>query len=95
MAVIFALFVKPLILYHEIDYSFKELLSCYWDCTKVLLLAGIIIIPFLYLMDNGILAAIIKGVTSFVAVGIASYIFLERQIKAKFNLFLLKRIRTL
>lgn len=93
MAVAFALFVKPFILYREIDYSFKELLVCYWDCAKVLLLASVIILPSLNLMDNGMLPTIIKGTISFIAVALASYLFLERQAKMKLHTFILNKIR--
>lgn len=93
MAVAFALFVKPFILYREIDYSFKELLVCYWDCAKVLLLASVIILPSLNLMDNGMLPTIIKGIISFIAVALASYLFLERQAKMKLHTFILNKIR--
>lgn len=93
MAIIFAMFVKPFILYREINYSINELLLCYWNCTKVLLLAGVIIMPFLYLMNGGVLATIIKGGISFVAVGFASYICLERQVKLKLHSFVLKRLQ--
>lgn len=93
VSVVFSLFVKPFILYREIDYSFKELLLCYWNCTKVLLVASIIIIPFLYLMDKGTIATIVKGGISFVAVGFASYKFLEKHVKVKLHTFILMKIR--
>ena len=91
--VIFSLFVKPFILYREVDYSFKELLACYWNCVKVLLLAGSIILPFLHLLGDGTFAAITKGIVSFGAVGFASYIFLEKQVKEKLYSFVLKKYK--
>ena len=93
MAVVFALIVKPLILYREIEYSFMELLACYWDCTKVLLLSYIIMLLPMYLMDNGLLMTMIKGVIAFVSVGFASYVCLERQVKVKLQSLMLKKIR--
>lgn len=92
-SVVFSFFVKPFILYREIGYSLKELLLCYWNCTKILLLASIIIIPFLYLMDKGTIATIAKGGISFIAAGFASYIFLEKQAKMKLHKFILMKIR--
>lgn len=90
--VIFSLFVKPFILYREVDYSLKELLLCYWNCTKVLLLAVAIMLPFFYLMDNGMLATVAKGGIAFVAVCIASYVFLEKHIKVKLYSYISKSI---
>ena len=93
MATIFALFVKPFILYREINYSLRELLHCYWDCAKVLLLACFIIIPTLYLIEDGMLLTFIKGLMAFIVVGLASYICLERQTKMKLRSFILKKIQ--
>lgn len=93
MALGFALFVKPFILYREIDYSFKDLLYCYWDCIKVLLFAGVILLPSLYLIGGGAFLAILKGAIAFVAVSLASYLFLERQAKVKLHSFMLKKVQ--
>lgn len=92
LAVVFSLLVKPFILYREIDYSFIELLTCYWDCTKVLLLTGVLTVPSLCLLGNGTLDAIVKGATVFAAVSFASYVFLEKQIKTKLHTFILMKI---
>lgn len=92
MIVSFSLFVKPFILYREIGYPLKELLICYMNCTKVLLLTGVIILPFFYLLGNGTLDILIKGGMSFVAVCLASYVFLEKQVKVKLHSFILKKL---
>ena len=93
MAVAFALFVKPFILYREIDYSFKELLVCYWNCAKVLLLAIAIALPSLLLLGEGMFSSAIKGLNAFMAVVIASYIFLDKSAKEKLHSFVLQKIK--
>lgn len=93
MAAVFSLLVKPFILCSEIKYSVRELLSCYWSCTKVMLLAGFIIVPTLYLIEDGMLLTFIKGLIAFVAVGLASYLCLEKQTRGKLNSFILKKIQ--
>lgn len=93
LAIVFSLLAKPFILYREIDYSFKELLTCYWDCTKVLLLTSVLTVPSLCLLGNGTFDAIVKGATVFAAVSFASYVFLEKQVKTKLHTFILMKIR--
>ena len=89
----FSLIVKPLILHREINYSAKELLFCYWDCAKVLLLSSAIIFPALYLMKDGALLSLTKGVIAFISVALSSYLFLGKKTKEKLNFFLLKKVR--
>lgn len=93
MAVGFSLIVKPLILFREINYSLKELLMCYWNCVKVLLVASVVIVPSCYLMGDEVLSTFIKGGISFMAVGFASYISLEKEAKIKLNSFIQKKVR--
>ena len=38
-ALFFSLIIKPYVLYKDIDYSFMEMFSCFWKCTKVALLS--------------------------------------------------------
>lgn len=93
MAGVFSLLVKPLILCREINYSIMELLQCYWDCAKVLLLSSAIIFPAHYLLNDGMWLTILKGLIALVAVGLSSYIFLEKQAKQKLCSFMLKKFQ--
>ena len=89
----FSFVVKPYILYKEIDYTIKELLGCYWNCAKVLLLAIAIALPSLLLLGEGMFSSAIKGLNAFMAVVIASYVFLDKSAKEKLHSFVLQKIR--
>lgn len=89
MVVFFALIVKPYILYKEIDYTLKELLACYWSCSKVLLLSLTFSIPAgLYLSDD-LAGSILKIIVMGSSVLLSSCLFLDRVAKQKL-LYLVK-----
>lgn len=89
----FSFVVKPYILYKEIDYTIKELLGCYWNCAKVLLLAIAIALPSFLLLGEGMFSSAIKGLNAFMAVVIASYVFLDKSAKEKLHSFVLQKIK--
>lgn len=93
MAISFSLLVKPLILIREINYHPQEILMCYWNCIKVMLIACVFVAPSCYLMNNGMLSTVIKGGISFVATVFASYITLDMDTKTKLRLFMLNKLR--
>lgn len=90
-ALIFSLFVKPYVLWKEIDYSFQELLKCYWECTKVAFLSIVISCPFVYLMGDSICEAAIIICITVIAVCVSSFVFMEKQMRD--NVFRIIRTR--
>ena len=84
----FSFLVKPYILYKEIDYTIKELLACYWNCTKVLLLSLAIAIPAQMCFNESIIQSLILVVIVVCAILISSYIFLDNAAKSKINQFI-------
>ena len=81
---IFAFVIKPLILIREIDYSFKEILVCYFSCFKVAILSCLIILPVFYNWEvNNMLGFIIVLCVSVISVAFSSFVFMERQVKEK------------
>jgi O-antigen/teichoic acid export membrane protein len=94
MVVGFAFIVKPYILYKEIDYTFKELLACYWTCTKVLLLSLAISISICYNLNHDLIGSIMKVLIVGSSVLLSSYIFLDKGTKQKVLVFLKEKIKT-
>lgn len=94
MVIGFSLIVKPIILYKEIDYSLSELLSCYWDCVKVLLLSLSITFPIIYYsLGDSIFNMVVKALVAFLAASLSSYVFLESHTKTKLKEVVLSKIR--
>lgn len=94
MVIGFSLIVKPIILYKEIDYPLSDLLSCYWDCVKVLLLSLSITLPIVcYLLGDSIFNMVVKALVAFLATSLSSYVFLESHTKAKLKEVVLSKIR--
>lgn len=85
LAFCFSFFVKPYILYKEINYTITELLICYWDCTKVLLLSLAIAIPARICLDESFLQSLLLLLIVAVSVVASSYVFLDVEAKAKLN----------
>ncbi len=92
MCIGFSLIVKPLVLWKEIDYSFKELFLCYWSCFKVLLLSIVITLPLALLLKESVLNSIIKVVITMVGVAISSYVFLDKGARVKLVNYILSKI---
>ena len=79
-------------LYKDIDYSFMEMFSCFWKCTKVALLSMIIITPF-YILGSSFGESIIKAIIAFIAVIISSWIMMEKVMKQKCVALLKSKIK--
>ena len=83
IAIGFSYFVKPYILYKDINYSIKELSICYWNCAKVLVPTLMITIPCKYFLDDSIFQSIIMFIVTMIVVGSFSFIFMEKDIRNK------------
>ena len=83
MAIGFSYFVKPYILYKDINYSIKELSICYWNCAKVLVPTLVITIPCKFFLGDSIFQSIIMFIVTMIVVGSFSFIFMEKDIRNK------------
>ena len=83
MAFLFAFWVKPYILYKEIDYTLKELLACYWKCAKVAILSFLLSTIFSVLFNDSLLHSIILLMAIIISVLVSSYIFMDKETKKK------------
>lgn len=79
----FSLFVKPYILYREIDYSFRDLIGCYITCLKIVSLSLLLVLVSTYCLDKSICGNLLKIVLSALCVVIASYTFMDKETKVK------------
>lgn len=79
----FSMFVKPYVLWKDIDYSLKELATCYWSCAKVTILSLALTIPFVYFLGDSIWEALIIICVTILAVGVSSFLFLEKEMRTK------------
>lgn len=93
MVVVFAFIVKPCILYKEIDYTFKELLACYWTCTKVLLLSLTFSIPIVLYLGNDLIGLILKIIVIGSCVLLSSYLFMDKVERKKIQIFINQKIK--
>jgi O-antigen/teichoic acid export membrane protein len=82
-ALMFSVLIKPYILCKDIDYSFIEILKCYWTCIKVTLISCLLSIPFVIILDNTIFQSVIKVIITFIAVVISSYLMMEKRMREK------------
>ena len=83
VSILYAFFVKPYVLWKDIDYSWKEIGQCYWLCAKVLLLALVITLPFKYYLDDSLIQAVILIAITIISVAISAWIFLDKVMKIK------------
>lgn len=89
----FSLFVKPYVLWKEIDYSIKELGACYLSCLKVLVLALVLSLPFRLILDDSIPHALLQIIISIIAVFTSSLVFMRKESRTKLIVFVINKIR--
>lgn len=93
VSVLYAFAVKPYVLWKDIDYSWKEILQCYWSCLKVLIVSLVFSLPFKYLLEDNILHSIILVFITVFSVAMSAWLFLSAEMKIKLLKFFKLKIR--
>lgn len=75
------LFVRPLLLHTEMNYQWGEIISCYWQCLKVLVVALVISFTFYHFLDKTFLQRTILFICIFITSTLSSLIFMERDLR--------------
>ena len=90
-----SLFVKPFILVREVEgYTIYDFIPCFATCIKVAILSiAISYCAYFYVGNDEVFPSIVLFIISFSGVAISSYIFLDKEMKSKLKLLVLKRIR--
>lgn len=83
VTVILSQFIKPYVLWKDINYSIKELGKCYWACGKVLALTLALTLPIYLYINNSLLEVILLGVETGVSVCFSSYLFMDKEMKRR------------
>lgn len=81
-ALMFSLIIKPYVLYKDIDYTIKEMFSCFWTCAKVALLSMLIITP-IFSLGNSFGESLLKMIIAFIAVVLSSWVMMDKLMKQK------------
>jgi len=91
---IYAFGVKPYILRHDLNYTYKELYSCIWNSIKVLLVAGGLTICIYYLIpQTSFLISVLVSMLDVTVVLFASYIFMEKIVRKRLIDLLLRKLK--
>ena len=90
---IYSMGIKPYVLYKDINYSLREMGSCYWTCMKVLILSSTLSIPLTLLLGDDLIQTILKAVVTALSVIISSYTFMSKKMKGKLTQLVLSKIR--
>lgn len=80
---VFSFFIKPYVLYKDVDYKLSEMVKCFWSCFKVTILSCAVTLPFLFLLGDGMMASLVKAIIAFGAVVVSSYVLMDRYTKEK------------
>ena len=83
IAIGFSYFVKPYVLWKDINYSVKEISLCYWNCAKVLIPTLVVTLPCKYFLDDSVIQSVVLFVIAMLTVGIFSIVFMEKQMRRK------------
>lgn len=92
--ILFALFIKPIILIKEIDYNIKELSSCYYQCVKVATPAVLIsYLIYFFVSPLTYLQYFITLVMVVLVVAICSLLFLEKHVRSSLIVLIKSKIK--
>ena len=86
-------FIKPYILYKDIDYKIAEMVNCILFTFNVGLLSCLIAIPARLLLNNSIIECILLFMITIVAVMISSYTFMYKEDRQKATSFIYNKIK--
>ena len=92
LAIIFSFFVKPYILYREIDYPLSEIIACYVTCFKVFLLSLLLTLPVHLLFGEHLAANIAKVLWTCACVAASALAFMDLETRNKLFAFAWKKI---
>lgn len=86
-ALIWGYIVKPYILHKELNYTFNELLNCYIDCSKVLIIPLIVMIPLRYYLPDTLIGNIVILLISLFVVVFSALLFMNKSTRFKLYSF--------
>lgn len=83
VVIIYVFVLKPYILYKEINYPFKEILQCFFDCFKVAFFSIAISFGLDSILGDSWMELGVLLIGSVLSVAISSYLFLDKPAKQK------------
>lgn len=86
---VWAFLIRPVLLRHDADYTYKELAYCYWSCVKVTIIPLVILIPLRLWLNDTLPECCLLLVASIIVVTLSSLMFMEKN--ARIKLFALVR----
>lgn len=90
---LFTFFVKPFILYKDVDYGIKEMVLCFWDCVKVLVPSVVLSwLVYTFIGEMNMWHAMLSFALIMVAVIISSLVFMNVDDRKKLLLFVRSKV---
>lgn len=93
--VLFGFFIKPYLLVHDVEgYKYADFLPCFLTCLKVAAISVLMTFCVYIMVGNAnIYSSVILFVASLLSVSIASYMFLDKAVKEKVKMKVVKILR--
>ena len=91
-SILWSYFIKPYILFKDIDYNIPEMARCMFATFKVGLVSCIFAIPFRLWLDNSIIECIIILIVTLLSVLLSSYIFMYKEDSQRVRSFISNKI---
>lgn len=81
IAFVSVIFVRPILLKHELKYSISEILPIYGSCLEVLVSSSILSISLYFIMPDKLIYQVILFVSTAIIVLLCSYAFMDKTMK--------------
>lgn len=90
---VYALYIKPRILYKEIGYKIKDMALCYWNCFKVLVPSVLIAAGVNYMMKpNTMIEYGVMLLSTVLTVLACSFLFMEKSLRIRVIAFVKNKL---
>lgn len=91
--VMFSFFVKPYILWKEVDYSLKEIVICVWQCMKpMILITPLCLLTYYFIPQTSLVNGLILLVLSMFIVVVSVLLFMNKTMRQRIIAFAKTRI---
>ena len=95
LAIVWVLVLRPLYLYHDVDYKIKEVFACYFECFKVAAPAVLLSFGLAHVTPPNLFGQVLLFLGVALICLVCSYLFLDKGIKVTVREVISNKIRNL
>lgn len=93
LAIISVFILRPYLLHKEVNFTYREVFYCVWDCFKPIIVAGLLAFCIMHLFNDEIWQQVVMFILVFFVTCLVVWIFLEKTIRLYILEIIVNKIR--